>query len=67
MNDKTILLLGALFYAVANPMTYEIVDKLVPVVDSNGPTYLGVLFHALVFCVLLTLMTKFKMVNKVLA
>lgn len=67
MNDKTILLLGALFYAVGNLKTYELVDKIVPVLDTNGPTYLGVLFHAIVFCILLTLLTKYKVTNKLLA
>lgn len=67
MNDKVILLVGALFYAVANPATYELVDKVVPVMDSNGPTFMGVLFHAIVFCIVLTLLTKFKMTKKFFA
>ena len=62
MNEKTILMLGALFYALSSPMMYEQVDKMVPVMDSNGPTPLGVLFHSIVFCIVLVLLRKNKLV-----
>jgi hypothetical protein len=67
MNDKLILLLGLLFFAVGNPKTYELVDKLVPVMDSNGPTMMGVLLHAIVFCILVTVLTKNKFAQKLLS
>ena len=46
-----------LFFLVANPMTYDLTSKL-PLVgsmitDAQGkPTQVGVLIHALVFCLL---------------
>jgi hypothetical protein len=64
MNDKTIIALGALFFALSNPYTYQLVDSVVPVLDSNGPTPLGVLFHTIVFCIVLTFMSKTKALNK---
>ena len=64
MNDKTVLALGALFYALGNPYTYKLVDNVVPVLDSNGPTPLGVLFHAIVFCIVLALMSKSRALHK---
>ena len=64
MSDILILLLGALFFAVANPYTFEIVDKFVPVLDSNGPTPLGVLFHSIVFCIILVGVKKSNLLNK---
>ena len=60
MNDKSILVLGVLFYALNNPQAYQLVDSVVPVLDSNGPTPLGVLFHTIVFCIVLALMSKAK-------
>jgi hypothetical protein len=52
-----------LFFLVANPMTYDLTSKLPLVgdyiVDSQGrPTQIGVLIHALVFCLLMTLVYK---------
>jgi len=47
-----------LFFLVANPMTYDLTSKL-PLVgdyitDAQGkPTQIGVLIHALVFCLLM--------------
>jgi hypothetical protein len=47
-----------LFFLVANPMTYDLTSKL-PLVgpmitnDQGKPTQVGVLIHALVFCLLM--------------
>ena len=45
-------------------ITFDIVDKFVPVLDSNGPTSLGVMFHAIVFCIILVLCNKANLFNK---
>jgi hypothetical protein len=66
MEDSKILMMGVLFFIVGNPMTYDLVDKYIPVTDSNGPTQLGVVFHAIVFCILLSLLSKYKLTNKLL-
>ena len=49
-----VLVLGVLFFAIANPMTYDIVDSLglVSVKDANGPSQLGVAIHSVVFMIL---------------
>ena len=59
--ELKVLVLGLLFFVVANPMTYDIVDSLVSVKDANGPTQYGVLLHAVVFMVLAILVAKTKM------
>jgi len=52
-----------LFFLVANPMTYDLTSKL-PLVgdyitDAQGkPTQIGVLIHALVFCLLMASLKK---------
>jgi len=52
-----------LFFLVANPMTYNLTSML-PLVgdyitDAQGkPTQIGVLIHALVFCLLSAYMAK---------
>jgi hypothetical protein len=49
-----VLVLGVLFFAIANPMTYDLVDSLglVSVKDGNGPSQLGVGIHSVVFMIL---------------
>lgn len=56
--ELKVVVLGILFFAVANPMMYDIVDSLVPVKDANGPTQYGVLLHAVVFMILALLLAK---------
>jgi len=52
-----------LFFLVANPMTYNLTSML-PLVgdyitDAQGkPTQIGVLIHALVFCLLMAYASK---------
>lgn len=65
MKDSEILLVGVLFFIVGNPMTYEIVDKYIPVTDSNGPTQLGVVFHAVVLSIVLALLYRFDIPKKI--
>jgi hypothetical protein len=54
----------ALFFLIANPMTFSLTSKL-PVVgglitDAAGrPTQVGVLVHALVFVLLMAYLKKF--------
>ena len=59
--DLKVLVLGLLFFAVANPMTYDLVDSVVSVKDANGPTQYGVLLHSVVFMILAILVAKLKM------
>ena len=59
--DLKVLVLGLLFLAVANPMTYDLVDSVVSVKDANGPTQYGVLLHSVVFMILAILVSKLKM------
>ena len=59
--DLKVLVLGILFLAVANPMTYDLVDSVVSVKDANGPTQYGVLLHSVVFMILAILVSKLKM------
>lgn len=50
-SDSKILVLGVLFFVVANPFTFDIVDQVIQVKDSNGPTQMGVAIHAIVFMI----------------
>ena len=59
--DVKVLVVGLLFFVVANPMTYDLVDSVVSVKDANGPTQYGVLLHSVVFMLLLVLVAKMKM------
>lgn len=59
--DLKVLVLGLLFLAVANPMTYDLVDSVVSVKDANGPTQYGVLLHSVVFMILAILVAKLKL------
>lgn len=59
--DIKVLVVGVLFFVVANPMTYDLVDSVVSVKDANGPTQYGVLLHSVVFMLLLVLVAKMKM------
>ena len=56
-----VLVLGVLFFVVANPMTYDLVDSVVPVKDVNGPTQYGVLLHTVVFLIFAVLIANMKM------
>ena len=58
--DTKVLVLGVLFFVIANPMTFDIVDSVVVVKDSNGPTQIGVLIHAIVYMILVMLLGKMK-------
>ena len=58
--DTKVLVLGVLFFVIANPMTFDIVDSVVAVKDSNGPTQIGVLIHAIVYMILVMLLGKMK-------
>ena len=50
MKVAELLVLGLLFFAVANPKTYDLVAKVVPSVkDDDCTTQLGVGLHAVVF------------------
>lgn len=52
---KAVLVAALLYYIVANPMTYRLVDSLLgglvgPIAGPSGcPTNLGVIVHAIVF------------------
>lgn len=59
--DVKVLVLGVLFFVVSNPMTFDLVDSVVSVKDSNGPTQMGVLIHAVVFMILAILVARMKM------
>ena len=59
--DVKVLVVGLLFFVVANPMTYDLVDSVVSVKDANGPTQYGVLLHSVVFMLLLVLVAQMKM------
>ena len=54
-NTKAILTAALLFYIVANPMTYKLVDSLLgglvgTIAGPSGcPTNLGLIVHAVVF------------------
>ena len=51
-------MMAVMFFAVANPKTFELVHKAVPVLDEekNGvPSQVGVAVHAVVFVLLMTL------------
>ena len=58
--DLKVLVIGVLFFVIANPMTYDLVDNVVPVKYSNGPTQLGVLIHAVVFMILALLLQRMR-------
>ena len=59
--DLKVLVLGLLFLAVANPLTYDLVDSVVSVKDANGPTQYGVILHSIVFMILAILVAKLKL------
>lgn len=63
MEELTkVLVLGLLFFAVANPKTYDLVAKVVPQVkDDDCTTQLGVGIHAVVFMLLVALLGMLKM------
>ena len=56
-QNKSAIILGILFFVIANPMTYDLVDSVVSVKDSNGPTQTGVLIHTIVFMILVKLIS----------
>jgi hypothetical protein len=48
------LLAAVIYFVIANPMTYKIVDSIIgtffPVASASGcPTFAGLLFHTFVF------------------
>ena len=55
-----VLVLGVLFFAIANPITYDLVDSLglVSVKDGNGPSQLGVAIHSVVFMILVLVIAQ---------
>ena len=68
MSPQMLLVLFVLFFLVANPKTYELTSDLIPVLDiqdENGPTYQGVLVHALVFVALAAGASKMRLPAKV--
>jgi hypothetical protein len=58
--DMKVVVLGVLFFVIANPMTFDLVDSVVPVKDANGPTQYGVLIHAVVFMIVALLLQRMK-------
>ena len=57
------VLMAIAFFAVANPKTYGLVNKVVPVLkdEKDGePTQLGVGLHAIVFLMVISLMAFLK-------
>lgn len=66
MNYQLAAMLVALYFVVANPMMYDLVDRIVPVKDLAGVTQMGVLLHALVFTFLLALIASPKRLNKLM-
>lgn len=61
---STVLVLVLLFFVVANPMMYDLVDRVVPVKDLGVPSQMGVLLHAVVFVFLLSLLSSGKFFGK---
>lgn len=59
---KSSLMAAALYFVVANPVTYGIVQKLlgkvITVSGTDGPTQAGTLIHAIVFGLLTFLIMK---------
>jgi len=54
--------LAVLFFVVANPMTYDLVNRVVPVTDGMGcPSQMGVAVHAVVFALAVSLCCRMKM------
>ena len=64
LSNAQLIMLGILFFIVANPMAYEQVDKFVNVENANGPTQMGVGIHAVVFMILALLLTRLKLPSK---
>jgi hypothetical protein len=55
------LIAALLFFVVANPKTFQMVDKVLPVLHEykdGVPTQVGLLVHSLVFVLLLSLVSK---------
>lgn len=59
MNPKVraALLAAVIYFIIANPMTYKIVDGIIgtfiPIASASGcPTFAGLLFHSFVFFVI---------------
>jgi hypothetical protein len=53
---RAALLAAVIYFLIANPMTYKIVDSILgtffPVASASGcPTFAGLLFHTFVFFV----------------
>lgn len=65
MNAKHVVpfMLGLLFFVVANPMMFDLVDRVVPVKEGGVPSQMGVVLHAVVFVFLLSLLSSEKMLN----
>ena len=54
--------LAVVFFVVANPMTYDLVNRVVPVTDGMGcPSQMGVAVHAVVFALAVSMMCRMKM------
>jgi hypothetical protein len=60
---RAALLAAVIYFIIANPMTYKIVDAIIgtfiPIASASGcPTFAGLLFHTFVFfCVTYFIMT----------
>lgn len=58
LSNQMLVLLGLLFFAVANPMTFDFVDRFVNVKGDECPTQLGMLLHTVVFLLLAVFLEK---------
>lgn len=61
MNNQNLIYISTILFIILNlPQVYHLVNKLVPVVDKKGcPTMSGVIVHAIVFFVLMKIITSF--------
>ena len=54
--------LAVVFFVVANPMTYDLVNRVVPVTDGMGcPSQMGVAVHAVVFALAVSMLGRWKL------
>lgn len=62
LSTNALICLAVVFFIVGNPMTYDLVNRVVPVTDGMGcPSQMGVAVHAVVFALVVSLCCRMKM------
>ena len=63
MQKGRILFFALVFFATANPMTFDLVDRFLPVKHEGEPTQLGLLFHIVVSLIIITILDALSDLN----